>query len=257
MAANGHHWIPDAGCAPHYCIFPEQETWHKQTISHNTIQVNGKSQAKATGRCVLWHMTPELDATTVMTDSCYPGVQHYRTIIHPRQGYFLIYDRVSSEDEAQLEWLLHVNGTPKQQQAGERIFSHDSLRLQVLYDPAGVELSEMKQGLVGGFDRHLWKGDSYPEKGQPGWRYIPYFSLDRTAPSRETVTYVAVLSSFSSEQEKLMLETREEGDYMRVIVSGEMGVDVILLPADISQYSDERIQFRHRDAETEWEQIIK
>ncbi len=65
MVADGHHWIPDAGCAPHYCIFPEQWKWHKQTISHNTVLVDGKSQAESTGRLVHWETTPAFDLVSV------------------------------------------------------------------------------------------------------------------------------------------------------------------------------------------------
>ncbi|MCK5737977.1 heparinase II/III-family protein, partial [bacterium] len=257
MAADGHHWIPDGGCSPHYCIFPEQESWHRQTISHNTILVNGKSQAEATGKCVMWFTSEKLDAITVMADSCYPGLQHYRTIIHPRNGYFFVYDRVMSEHEAQLEWLMHVNGKPDAQRAGELIFSHESKRLQVMYTPALAAPPDIKQGLVGGFDRHLWDGEGYPEKGQPGWRYIPYFSLKQTAPANTTVTYTTVLCPFAADHDKLTLETRKKGEQMIVTITGEMGIDEIILPAQIRHSDAGGIQFRHKKAETEWEQIIE
>jgi len=61
LCADGHHWMPDAACAPHYCIFPEQWNWHKQTISHNTVLVDGKSQARCTGKLVHWHTDAEAD----------------------------------------------------------------------------------------------------------------------------------------------------------------------------------------------------
>jgi len=61
LFADGHHWVPDAACAPHYCIFPEQWQWHKQTISHNTVLVDGKSQAACTGRLVCWHTDAQAD----------------------------------------------------------------------------------------------------------------------------------------------------------------------------------------------------
>ncbi len=61
LCTDGHHWMPDAACAPHYCIFPEQWHWHKQTISHNTVLVDGKSQARCTGKLVHWHTDAKAD----------------------------------------------------------------------------------------------------------------------------------------------------------------------------------------------------
>lgn len=68
LVADGRHWVPDAACAPHYCIFPEQWSWHKQTISHNTVLVDGRSQQETTGRLIAWHTDDRVDIVSANHD---------------------------------------------------------------------------------------------------------------------------------------------------------------------------------------------
>ena len=74
MFDDGHHWVPDAGCAPHYSIFPEQGSWHRQTISHNTVLVDGKSQQATEGRLLAWHSEEALDFVCAEHDG-YPTAE--------------------------------------------------------------------------------------------------------------------------------------------------------------------------------------
>ena len=318
LVAGGHHWAPDAGCAPHYCIFPEQWNWHRQTISHSTVLVDGRSQQETSGRLIAWHTDERADlvcaehdgnrspapmviradgeqhtlslrprelapfrigaiqmtgadgrTTSLPLDAArpqdcrlvddpaapmgraiefqstsgvatwelrlaagswkvaingngragshdsvyvdldgrrigecglpdrkyglqepvmYETVSHRRSIFHPRGEYFLLHDTLAAEDgrEHQLEWLLHVYGEPAGQAPGRIVFRHGEQGLVVASPHIAEGGVEMERGLVGGLERHRWRGEGYPGKGDPGWLYIPYFRLKQALTETQT-----------------------------------------------------------------------
>ncbi|MGD9496709.1 MAG: heparinase II/III family protein [Armatimonadota bacterium] len=79
MFDDGHQWLPDAGCAPHYSIFPEQWSWHRQTIAHNTVLVDDRSQEPTEGRLIAWHSEDALDFVCAEHDG-YPSGEGPMTI---------------------------------------------------------------------------------------------------------------------------------------------------------------------------------
>lgn len=203
MFANGHHWIPDASNSPHYSIFPEQYTWHKQTISHNTVLANHESQNECAGQLVFWRTDVDVDMVCAYHDEGYEGLLHRRTIVHPRRGYFLIHDALDAEaDGFDLDWLLHVYGEVESQAYGRVCFRSGigNQRLLWLSEEIGSAPLPVHRGLCGGFRKQAWKGRGYPPKGGPGWVFVPYFRLPkRIETGGGRAEYFSVLYPFAGD----------------------------------------------------------
>ena len=228
LVADGHHWIPDAGNSPHYCIFPEQKTWHKQTISHNTILADGKSQEPCTGELVFWHHDEEVDAVCARHTEGYEGVEHRRTIVHPHGDYYLVHDELAAEGTGfDLEWLLHVNGEVEGQEPGKMWFRSGDKGLLLLCDAIGEEKVPVHQGLCGGFRGREWSDPGYPGPGDPGWIYIPYIRLSKRVQAGGQAEFLAVLVPFQGEKPDVRLEQAEgrPGGTSGVVIYGEGTVD--------------------------------
>ena len=210
LVDDGHHWIPDAGNSPHYCIFPEQKTWHKQTISHNTILADGKSQEPCTGELVYWHHDEEVDAVCARHTEGYKGLEHRRTIVHPHGDYYMVHDELAAEGTGfDLEWLLHVNGEVEGQEPGKMWFRSGDKGLLLLCDDIGEEQVAIHQGLCGGFRGREWSGPGYPGPGDPGWIYLPYIRLPKRIEARRQAEFLAVLVPFLGERPDVRLEQAE------------------------------------------------
>lgn len=194
LIADGHHWVPDAANTPHYSTFPEQGTWHKQTVSHNTVLANGTSQEPCTGELVYWHHDADVDAVCARHTEGYAGLAHRRTIVHPRGEYYLVHDVLDADESGfDLEWLLHVNGVVEHQEPGRLWFRNGDRGLLLVSDAIGDGEVEIHQGLCGGFRHREWAGPGFPGPGEPGWVYVPYIRLPKRVEAGARAEYLAVL----------------------------------------------------------------
>ncbi len=88
---------------------PAHGGWFRQTLSHNTIVVNGKSQKPCTGSLQFSAFGDGIGLCSARADEAYPGVRLRRTIA-------LIGDRVidvvlcQAEEDATFEWVYHNRG---------------------------------------------------------------------------------------------------------------------------------------------------
>lgn len=107
LFANQKLWLADYG-TPGYgaSILP----WYQSTFAHNTVVVDGKSQASTKENKVrLWLGNGDLEAAASETTEAYPGVAHTRTVV--RIGdYFVVADRLKSEAEHTFDLYLHSEG---------------------------------------------------------------------------------------------------------------------------------------------------
>ncbi len=237
IAADGHHWIPDAGCAPHYSIFPEQWEWHRQTVSHNTVLIDGQSQSACDGRLLAWHTDDALDFVAA-EHAGYAPVVHRRAVLHPRDGYFLVHDTLTATDDAGhiAELLLHVYGEPAGQRPGRLLFRHGDLSLAVHSPLIGEQPVTIKQGLCGGLERDDWHGEGYPGKGDPGWLYIPYVRLPQSLSDGggRTDFFTVIQPHDGPEPPQMSVEqlpaTEDHGPGLRIIRDGV--IEVIRWSAD-------------------------
>ncbi len=88
---------------------PARDTWYRQTAAHNTVLVNGKSQAPCAGELLRWNATPESTELALAADSAYPGVRYSRMLKLTR-GLLQDSFAVESKDEHTFDWLLHCDG---------------------------------------------------------------------------------------------------------------------------------------------------
>ena len=108
--ANGHRHSPDLG-TPGYGV-ANLETWYRQTISHNTVLIDGISQPPATG--ALHHLETEslphvADARVEWTEGSYAGIAMRRTI-RAHAEYFVDVFVVSCPEPRTIEWVYHNAG---------------------------------------------------------------------------------------------------------------------------------------------------
>lgn len=95
---------------------PLHREWYRTTVAHNTVVVDGQSQAPADGALEKWEPADAGGATLVANaGGVYPGVRLRRALALRAKGAdSILADRfsVSSESEHTYDWLLHVNGEP-------------------------------------------------------------------------------------------------------------------------------------------------
>jgi hypothetical protein len=107
LFANQKLWLADYG-TPGYgaSILP----WYQSTFAHNTVVVDGKSQAPTKENKVqLWLGGADLEAASSETTNAYSGVAHSRTVV--RIGdYFVVADRLRSEAQHTFDLYLHSEG---------------------------------------------------------------------------------------------------------------------------------------------------
>ncbi len=91
------------------------ETWYRQTLSHNTVTVNGHSQPPAEGRLVNFDVRRTdgfevVDAIVSWEKAPYDGVTMRRVILWT-DSYFWDVFRVVAPDECQMDWVCRFNAS--------------------------------------------------------------------------------------------------------------------------------------------------
>jgi len=243
LYANGQPWVLDAGPSPHASIYAEQDQyWHRQTVAHNTVLVDGRSQRPTSGKLVAWNSEPTLDMVAAEHDG-YEDLIHRRTIIHPRGGYFLLFDElVNTADQTRdLRALLHIHGARESGTMGRVVFWREGEQGLVALPAKGRGLRgiETHDGLCLGCDGSSASMPPNPEDpdlspGDPGWEFIPYIGLKKVLPARGTQTYCVALIPFQGQEPVASLE----------VVDGQRSYVVELKMGDIH----DRILVRRRDA---------
>lgn len=116
LYANGQRLSADLG-APGYG-FDLFEGWYRQTISHNSITIDGLSQSPSTGQIHTYRGDGPLqiaDASVnwpsdeVVEPAVYRGV-YMRRLLLARPDYFLDLVWVESPEPRQIDWIYHSNG---------------------------------------------------------------------------------------------------------------------------------------------------
>jgi hypothetical protein len=107
--ANGAHLAADPGTQAYAA--PTHTTWDKMTVAHNTIAVDERTQAAATGRLLHWTGLPHVSMIAVSADGAYPGIALERTLVHTA-GYTLDIATARAGDSAahRFDWLYHNFG---------------------------------------------------------------------------------------------------------------------------------------------------
>jgi hypothetical protein len=80
LLAFGHWLMPDHGYPEYGTSWPSRDEWTMNTISHNTVVVDGRPQARDvwSGRTKLFKQLPGLAVATISSPSVYPNLKQYQ-----------------------------------------------------------------------------------------------------------------------------------------------------------------------------------
>ena len=89
---------------------PLQHEWYRSTIAHDTVTVDGKTQAAADGVLEDWQVHDGATTLVARADTVYPGVRLRRTVTVDRSGAIADRFECDSETEHVYDWAFHVPG---------------------------------------------------------------------------------------------------------------------------------------------------
>ncbi len=105
LFAHGDERVVDPGRLPYGN--PIHGQWYRQTIAHNTVVVNRKSQENAPAKLVAFRDNGNFVAVRAKCERAYPGVVLERTVLLHGNVVIDVFD-VTSEDEATFDLPLHL-----------------------------------------------------------------------------------------------------------------------------------------------------
>jgi hypothetical protein len=100
------HRVPlalDSG-APNYSA-PDQNTWHRAPVSHNTVIFGGRDQALEDGKILKYVSKPGADYVVGDASVAAGVTRFHRHIVFVKPHYYVIWDDIQADEESQ--WLLH------------------------------------------------------------------------------------------------------------------------------------------------------
>jgi hypothetical protein len=105
----GRMLAPDFG-TPGYS-HPLYRSWYKQTISHNTVVIDGVSQQESTGEMITFANQKDFQYMNAKANQSYKGVEYERSVWMD-SNYILDWFHVSdSKNNHNYDWFLHGLGT--------------------------------------------------------------------------------------------------------------------------------------------------
>jgi hypothetical protein len=233
MICEGHHWLVNSGCAPHYCTYDEQNTWHRRTRAGNCIALDGEDIPAGTkGELLEW----EAEGNITALRACHRGyghTLHERRLIYREGGPLVVVDRLIPNDDhdhlGTVYWHVNAEVVAREDQRwtfGDTI--GNSLVVLSEQITPDTELCEGLCGGLGGRDRQVGR---LPEAqavnpGSEGWRFVPYFELDVEVPVNglTLVTGFVPLVAGSRSDYKMV---REPGK-VRVVLEKDVVMEVEL-----------------------------
>lgn len=148
---------PDLGMVPYGS--PMRKSWFAETASHNTVSLDGMSQAPHEGRCVRYDATESSMYTWLQATDGYEGCTMNRHLLLTEE-WLLDWFQVELADEARsIEWWMHPAVQPLTGTLEERSEVY-TLRIQEK-DASGV--TEQKLPIIGGL---------VPDAGQLQLSYV-------------------------------------------------------------------------------------
>ncbi|MFI8685004.1 heparinase II/III family protein [Rossellomorea sp. NPDC077527] len=109
LFGKGARILPDFG-TPSYGNFLYRD-WYKQTISHNTVTVDGKTQEESSGELDFYVNTDGIKMMKASSNDSYSGVTYNRTVLTDEDyvvDWFLVTDPSTMH---QYDWAVHPIGT--------------------------------------------------------------------------------------------------------------------------------------------------
>lgn len=97
----------DPGCVAYG--LPIHSQWYRQTVSHNTVVVDGKSQEECTGELDYFLASPRMAVVSATADEA-NGAVRFRRLALLTSSLLLLVDDLADEEAHQYDWALHGVG---------------------------------------------------------------------------------------------------------------------------------------------------
>jgi len=107
LYALGDFVAHDPGCVSYG--LPIHGQWYKQTVSHNTIVVDGLSQEECTGELVLFCSSPSFRAGCARADDAYAPARMSR-LVAMTDDFLILVDDVADREPHTWDWVYHGIG---------------------------------------------------------------------------------------------------------------------------------------------------
>jgi hypothetical protein len=107
--ANGRHQAVDPGTQAYAA--KSHATWDKMTVAHNTLVVDGRRQAEATGKLLDWVARPNATLIRLSAGPAYEGVEIERTVVHTAAWTLDVLEaRATDGRPHSFDWVYHNYG---------------------------------------------------------------------------------------------------------------------------------------------------
>ena len=232
----GRQLAPDPGRLAYGA--PMQGSWYRQTVAHNTLCVDERSQAATEGKLMLFNSQPGLAVAHAQCDTAYAGVMMKRTVALTDR-YMIDILEASSEEDHTYDWLWHNFGTleaglptesrgePLATASGYQHFTDirqattgDDWSTDFIQEGANVHLT-----MVGGSDTELYFGMGMANKPpQP----CPMVVARRTG---KAATFISVIEPYANEPTVTGLKALEvqDGQALEVEIRRGQSTDFFLI----------------------------
>jgi len=117
LYARGQMIAPDPGTAKYGVAL--QKEWFRTTIAHNTLAVDEKSQAEATGACLGFVNGARFSAVAADAGRINPGTSFQRTFALFGDDVVLVLDRISDTQEHTFDLAYHDTKPPLEATVGQ------------------------------------------------------------------------------------------------------------------------------------------
>ena len=84
--------------------------WYRQTLSHNTVVVDRRSQRATTGKLLSFRADGPVRHAIASADTANPGVRWQRGVFAADEGWVVILDRLAASKESTFDWAWHGFG---------------------------------------------------------------------------------------------------------------------------------------------------
>ena len=103
---------------------PIHSGWYKATLGHNTVLVDRKSQAPATGQLECFAANDRYGAVVAQCTEAYPGIRHRRALCQT-PTYLLVFDDLAGSGEHSFDWVYHNQGKTAECEAAQQAVELD------------------------------------------------------------------------------------------------------------------------------------
>jgi hypothetical protein len=109
LYAGGRQLSVDPGTQ--FYSVPSHDTWDKETVAHNTLVVDGESQAPTGGTLLDWQVTPDFTSIKAEAGHAYPGVSIQRRVLVTARYILEITDAQANDGKTHtFDWVYHNYG---------------------------------------------------------------------------------------------------------------------------------------------------